>query len=83
MLTLNALEKQAVEHKLCGDISRLCHDKASNKARDFVMTNPDYVVTKLKAKLYCDKVLLCCDKAKDKTKTNFVAAKFYFVTTKL
>ena len=68
-------EKQAVEHKLRRDIFRLCHDKANNKDRNFVMTNPDYVATKLEDKL-------CREKAKDKTKTNFIATNFYFAATK-
>ena len=51
-------EKQATEHKLCRDISRLCHDKASNKARNFFATNPDYVATQLEDKLCPDKVLV-------------------------
>ena len=68
-------EKQASKHKLCSDISRLCRDKANNKAKKFVTTNPDYIATKLEDKLCCDKVLLCRDKTKDKLKTNFVATK--------
>ena len=52
-------EKQASEHKLCRKISRLCPDKAINKAKNFVATNPYYVATKLEDKI-------CCDKAKDK-----------------
>ena len=57
-------EKQAAEQKLCCDISKLCHDKASNKARHFVPTNLDYVATKLEDKLYSDKAKdkLCCNK---------------------
>ena len=35
--------KQAVEKELCRDISRLCHNKASDKARNFVEKNPNYV----------------------------------------
>ena len=42
-------EKQAAEHKLC-------HDKASNKARNFVGTNLDYVATKIEEKLCQKKV---------------------------
>ena len=45
---------------------KICRDKA----RNFVVTNPDYVATKLEDKLFRDK-------AKDKPKTNFVATKFF------
>ena len=65
-------EKQAAKHKLCRGISRLCRDKTSNKARNFVATNLYYVVIKLEDKLCCDKVLLCRNKAKDKLCLNKV-----------
>ena len=68
-------ENQAAEQKLCHDISRFCHDKASEKARNFVATNPDYVATKLEDKL-------CRDKVKAKPKTNFVTTKFFFCCNK-
>ena len=80
-------EKQVAEHKLCRDISRLCRDKANNKARNFFMTNPDYVATKLEDKLCRDKAKdkLCYNKVLDKlchNKVYFVATKFYFDATK-
>ena len=80
-------KKQVVEHKLCRDIYRLCRDKASNKAKNFFTTNPDYVATKLEDKLYRDKAKekLCCNKVLDKlccNKVYFVATKFYFIATK-
>ena len=68
-------KKKTTEHKLC-------RDKANNKARNFVAKNLDYVPTKLEDKFFHDKVLLCSNKAKDKPKKNFVATKFYFVSTK-
>ena len=40
-------EKHATKQKLCCDNSRLCRDKAKN----FVTTNPDYVVINLEDKL--------------------------------
>ena len=49
-------EKQATEQKLCRYNSRLCRDKASNKARNFVSKKPDYVATKLEEKLCCKNV---------------------------
>ena len=57
-------EKQAIEKKVCRDISRLCCDKACNKERNFVTTNPDYVATKSEDKIFRNKVLVCCDKAR-------------------
>ena len=57
-------EKQATEHKLCRD-----------KARKFVTTNLDYVATKLEDKICREKVLLCRNKTKDNSKTNFFAIK--------
>ena len=70
-------EKQVTKQKLCRDISRFCRDKASNKARNFVTTNLDYVATKLEDKL-------CRDKAKDKLCRNkvFLLRQSFSIATK-
>ena len=70
-------EKQAVEHKLCRDISRLCRDKAYNKARNFVVTKFIMLLQsqrQAKDKLFRNRVFL--------SQQSFsVATKFLFVTT--
>ena len=60
-------KKQVVEQKLCHEISRFCCDKASDKAKNFVATNPDYVATKSGDIICHNKAIVYCDKDRKQT----------------
>ena len=73
-------EKQAIVQKLCHDIYRFCREKAKH----FVVTNPDYVTTKSGDKLFHNNVLVCCVKAKRQTllRQSFIILRQSFIMSR-